>query len=294
MPYTKHMHYSQLLNRKLIEISGDDAVVFLQGLVSNDVARLKEGDAAYAALLSPQGKFLHDFFLLRQHDTILMDCDAASLSDLLARLAMYKLRAKVTISAKEELGIVAVWGDQKSPMGGFADPRLTDMGWRIPGNVKAICDQCEQQGIRAAAPDAYERLRLESGLPDGARDMVRDKSLLLEFGFEDLHGVDFAKGCYVGQEVTARSKYRGQVRKFIYRVEAHETLPETGTPVTLDGAPAGEIRSSLGNAGLALLGVAAVEKAYAENKHFMAGNAVFKAILPSWVSHPPKALTVTE
>jgi len=278
------MRYATL-PRRIIEVSGDDAAAFLQGLVSNDVSRLQKGEAVYAALLTPQGKFLHDFFLVPQGASILIDCDKDSLPDLLARLTMYKLRSKVTIGAKENLGVAAIWGNQKPEMEVFPDPRLAQLGWRAVGDINAIASGC-----KPATFDDYERFRLELGVPDGARDMVRDKSLLLEFGFEDLHGVDFKKGCYVGQEVTARSKYRGQVRRFIYQVRADKVLPPAGTPVVLADVPVGELRSVAGNIGLALLKVEAVEKA----QEFHAAGVACKAALPSWVLHPPKALVVGE
>lgn len=268
--------YAILPQRGVISVLGDDRVDFLQGLVTNDVRKLSGGHALYAALLSPQGKFLHDFFLISRGDAILIDCDKAQLPTLLKRLSMYKLRSKVSIEATD-MGVAAAWGTS-APEHGFADPRLPELGFRIIGDV-ATADASEED---------YERHRLMLGVPDGARDMIENKSLLMEFGFEDLHGVDFSKGCYVGQEVTARSKHRGQVRRFIYSVRAGEALPPAGTKVTLDGAEVGEIRSSLGETGLALLRVEAVQKAEA----FQCGNTRLKASLPEWVTHPPKALAI--
>jgi len=292
------MYYTHLAERKLIEISGDESASFLQGLISNDVMRLREGTAVYAALLTPQGKFLHDFFLTKRSSTILIDCAAESLPDLLSRLSMYKLRSKVNIKAKEDLGVAAIWDGkpvQNSAFVMFLDPRLAELSWRIIGDIAAIESWCAGQKIPKKTMADYERMRLELGIPDGARDMTREKSLLLEFAFEDLNGVDFKKGCYVGQEVTARSKYRGQVRKFIYQVHAtHGTLPPSGTAVTLGDEPAGELRSNQNGIGLALLNVAMVEKALAGDINFQAGDAAFKATLPPWVAHPPKALTIAE
>jgi len=309
------MHYTHLAGRALIECSGEDASVFLQGLVSNDVSRLRDGVAVYAALLAPQGKFLHDFFLLPWQNSILIDCDSQSLPDLLQRLKAYRLRSKVTVGAMaENIGVAAIWDDPdvKCQMSNvknstslpfdscpltfaFPDPRLPQLGWRIVGDIVAISAWCQGQGMQPADDTAYDRLRLELGVPEGVCDMVREKSLLLEFGFEDLHGVDFRKGCYVGQEVTARSKYRGQVRRFIYAVRAVAgTLPASGTPVMLGDAPAGELRSGLGSIGLALLKVAEVEKANRSGADLYAEGAVLKAMLPPWVSHPPKALTIEE
>ncbi len=296
------MRYLRLAHRALIACSGEDVPAFLQGLVSNDVSRLKKGEAVYAALLTPQGKFLHDFFLLPWQNSILVDCDRPSLPDLWQRLNMYKLRSKVTVAAKEDIGVVALWGDKDSGFGiqdsgfeVFPDPRLPQLGYRIVGETAAIEAWCVDRKMDQSSIEEYDRLRLELGIPEGTRDMIQNKSLLLEFGFEDLHGVDFKKGCYVGQEVTARSKYRGQVRRFIYQVRAaNGTLPPPGTPVMLDDAPIGELRSSAGNIGLALLKVAEVEKANATRAGLRIGDIPLTASIPPWVTHPPVALTMEE
>lgn len=230
-----------LPSRAVLAVTGAAAREFLQGLVSNDVAKLASGQAAYAALLSPQGKFLHDFLILcRPDDAFELDCARARLPDLLARLKIYRLRSAVTF---EERGQVAAgWGDAPMPPGGYADPRLPQLGWRLSG-----------EGLEGYGPEApYHRHRLSLGVPDGERDLTADKSLLMEFGFDELHGVDFAKGCYIGQEVTARSKHRGQVRKQLAVVRG-ESLPPAGAAITRAGAPAGEMRGSEGGIGLALL-----------------------------------------
>ncbi|MDE3015545.1 MAG: folate-binding protein YgfZ [Pseudomonadota bacterium] len=282
----------------MISVSGNDRFDFLQGLVSNDVRQLAEHRAVYAALLSPQGKFLHDFFLIKSGDVILIDSDKAQLPALLQRLAMYILRSKVMVEAMPQISVAAAWRIAESGNQGigeqyFSDPRLPALGWRMVGTAAAIEKACAAAGMEPSDEKACDRTRLNLGVPDGARDMIPGKSLLLEFGFEDLHGVDFAKGCYVGQEVTARSKHRGQVRRFIYRVRAASgNLPPPGTPVTLEGAIAGEMRSSLDNVGLALLRVEAVQKADAGDMEFHCGHMALKASLPQWVTHPPKALAV--
>ncbi|MDE3060200.1 MAG: folate-binding protein YgfZ [Pseudomonadota bacterium] len=284
------MPYAQLDDRGLLKVSGEEAVAFLQGLVSNDVRPLAQNRAVYAAMLTPQGRFLHDFFLLPWPDGILIDVSSARLPDLLQRLTLYRLRSKINLEPMPGMSVTAAWerdsgfGIQDS--GVFSDPRLPELGWRIIGEAVDL-------GPGRADAEAYERHRLDLGVPDGSRDMIADKSLLLEFGFEDLHGVDFAKGCYVGQEVTARSKHRGQVRRFIYHVRAGgDMLPLPGTPVMLGDVQAGEMRSSLGNTGLALLKVAEAEKAEAGRLMFHAGTAALKASLPQWVTRPPAAVTI--
>jgi len=264
--------HAMLTDRAVISLSGDDAREFLQGLISNDVRKLEDGQMIYAALLSPQGKFLHDFFVLLRGGVFYLDVDASRAADLLQRLNIYKLRSKVSINLENKLRVAASWGGGGN---GISDPRLPQLGYRIIGEVLA------------EGADDYERHRLELGIPDGAKDMLFDKSLLLEFGFEDLHGVDFNKGCYVGQEVTARSKHRGQVRKFIYQVHANAALPPAGTPIFLGDAESGQMRSSRGNIGLAILRVMDVDAAQKSNKEFHSGNVMLKASLPQWVIHKP-------
>lgn len=248
--------YAPLLGRTLLALTGTDAAGFLDPLVSNDVTRVVAGQAVYAALLSPQGKFLHDF-LITAHPVggLLLDVDAARCADLARRLTLYRLRAKVGIDVLPGWSGYAAWGAGPPPAGPagsivFADPRLPALGWRLwlpPGSpVPATL----------LPDDAYDRHRIALGVPDGARDIEIDKGLLLENHFEALNGVDFSKGCYVGQELTARTKYRGLVKKQLYRVAAVDSvtpLPVAGTVITLAGAEVGRLGSSAGAAGLALL-----------------------------------------
>lgn len=262
------MTQALLPQRGLIRLYGEDTVTFLQGLVSNDVTRLVHGHAVYAALLSPQGKFLHDFFIIRRGDDYLLDTEASRVAELMQRLKMYKLRSKVTIEPLGE-SVSAIWNEKPSADGFiYADPRLPELGFRGIG-LKTSGDA-----------DAYDAFRLSLGVPDGSRDMLVDKTLLLDVGFEQLHGVDFNKGCYVGQEVTARSKFRGQVKKSIYQVSG-PSLPAPGTALYADGQEAGVMRSSRGSRGIAILRVELVEQA----KHILRANdREITAMRPAWIS----------
>lgn len=254
------MEYAYLNDRAIIALSGEDTITFLQGLITNDADRLSQGDALYAAMLSPQGKFLHDFFLLPTQEHILIDIHADRAEDLYKRLSMYKLRSNVTITRKNDTKVMAIWGGEipSLPDGDIyfmADPRLPAMGLRIyaaPETLEPLHTGMQQGD--------YENHRIGLGIPDGAKDMHIDKSLLMEFGFESLHGVSFSKGCYVGQEVTARSKFRGQVRKSLYLVTADTTLPPQGTLIIRDTIQLGELLSVSGQRGLALLRTEELEK----------------------------------
>lgn len=301
------MHYTALPDRALLAVAGEETVSFLQGLVSNDVAKLKEGAMMYAALLSPQGKFLHDFFMVRRGEAILLDIDTSRLSDLLQRLILYKLRSKIHFTKLENEIVAAAWQEEfpsrqreESGEGGnneasppyippasggdniFSDPRLPELGYRMIGGAEPI--KTITQHWQQATPEAYDRMRLALGVP-GTQDFVPDRSLLLEFGFEELHGVDFNKGCYVGQEVTARSKHRAQLRKGLYQVKGMAELPPAGTQVMAGGIEVGQLRTHQGESGLAVLKSEDVEKAAAAGTPLTAANVtIASAVVPRWIA----------
>ena len=263
--------FTPLEGRALLAVAGEDRRKFLQGLVSNDVDKATESRAVWAALLTPQGKFLHEFFIAEIGETLYLEGEAARLSDLKRRLSIYKLRSKVTLAEAGGFKVFAVFGGGAAdalslreepgaarPMWGglgFVDPRRVAMGarvWLPEGAVPA--------GIDAAPFGAWDTHRIILGIPDGSRDIEVEKGILLEVGFEELNGVDFQKGCYVGQELTARTKYRALLKKRLVPVRLEGPLPAPGTLVTQDGAEAGEIRSVAGDRALALLRVEAIEK----------------------------------
>lgn len=256
--------YVRLDDRAVLAVSGGDASGFLQGLVTNDIGKLAGGGAIHAALLTPQGKYLFDFLVFARDGAFCLDCEAEARPALARRLAIYKLRADVAIDAVLPDPVFALFGEGAEEAAGriagadaFADPRHPALGARVVG-------LSGEAAIRAAgaveAPRAeYDALRLSHGIPDGRRDLVPEKSFLLENGFDELNGVDFDKGCYVGQEVTARMKHRKLVRKRLVPVHIDGAAPEPGTPVHRDGSEVGEMRSSAGALGLALLRIDAIE-----------------------------------
>lgn len=255
--------------RGVLSIAGEDRVSFLQGLVTNDVARAAGGQPVYSALLTAQGRFLHDFFIVPQPDSLLLDCEAERRADLMRRLGMYKLRAKVTIEDKTDtLTVILLWGaglDPDALRAGdiaaiYADPRLPALGARAIVAGDSAASWIANHGFSAADEDSYDRHRIALGVPDGSRDLPVERALLLENGFDDLHGIDWQKGCYIGQEVTARMRYRSLVRKQLLPVSIDGPTPEFGAPITLDGAEAGEMRSAVDGLGLALLRQEALDK----------------------------------
>lgn len=223
------------MTRTIFEISGTDAEHFLQGLVTNDAGRATEG-LVYAALLTPQGKYIADFFLFRRGDAILLDVAAGLGPDLARRLAMYKLRADVTIS---ETALKVRRGTGPAPEGAMADPRHAAMGWRLYG------DEAGDDGTD------FDALRVRHRIPASGIELTPD-TFILEAGFERLNGVDFRKGCYVGQEVTARMKHKTELQKGLVTVEIEGAAP-IGTPITAAGKPAGTLFTQSGGQAIAHL-----------------------------------------
>jgi hypothetical protein len=278
--------FALLEDRAVLEIAGPDRADFLQGLISNDVARLTAGHAIYAALLTAQGRYLHDFILAPQGERYLLDGEAARLPDLTRRLTIYKLRSKVTltpigtyivaaafgadVAAALELpaepGAVAPFADGVA----FLDPRDAALGARLilsRDNTTLLAER----GLTLIDAADYDRLRLSRGVPDGSRDLVPEKALLMESRFDELDGIDWNKGCYVGQEVTARMKYRALVKKQLVPVSVAGPLPAPGTAIMAGDEEVGEIRSGRDGVALALL------RLDARDKKLRAGEAIISA-----------------
>lgn len=243
------MPIATLNERAVLEVTGEDRLAFLQGLVSNDVTEAKPGRAVWTALLTPQGKWLADFFLTAEGDRLLLDAEAAQAEMLMQKLLRFRLRSKVAMAPLPGWAVQSGWGEAAMPEGGTPDPRLPEAGWRWLTLNPAPCD---------ATPEAYDAHRLALGLPDGSRDLQAEHSVLLEAGFDELHGVSWSKGCYMGQELTARTKYRGLVKRRLVPVTVEGPLPARGTPVTQAGAEMGEMRSGRDGQGLALLRLSAL------------------------------------
>lgn len=283
--------FAMLEDRGVLAIGGPERASFLQGLISNDTTKISGERAIYAALLTAQGKYLHDFLLVEIGETIWLDGEAARLADLKRRLTIYRLRAKVTIDERPDLAVAAVYGGDAPGEPGaaetlgngvvFVDPRLATLGARAILPRAQISRALRDRGAAPGDFAEYDRLRLGLGVPDGSRDLVLDKSILLESGFDELHGVDWDKGCYIGQELTARTKYRGLIKKRLFPVQIDGPASEPGAIITLDGREAGEMRSSRDATGLALLRLEAVGK-----DGLTAGDARIVPMTPAWMRLP--------
>ena len=296
-PMTDNPRFAILEDRGILAVSGPDRTDFLQGLVSNDIGKVAPGHAVYAALLTPQGKYLHDFFISEAvtgegAETFLLDCELGGIAALQKRLSMYKLRADVGLEDRSgDFTVAAIFGERsvETTLEGiavYADPRLAKAGVRCiltKADAKSIL---ETAGFTPAEPVDYDRLRLTLGLPDATRDLIPEKSLLLENGFDELNGIDWDKGCYMGQELTARTKYRGLVKKRLMPVTFADPPPEPGTPIMLGEKEAGEVRSSQltedGGIGLALIRLESLEN----SAELLAGGVVVTPQKPDWMTQP--------
>lgn len=224
--------------RRIVHLGGKDAVTFLQGLVSNDVLPLQRGEGLiWTALLTAQGKYLVDFFIGRREDTLFLDLPETLADDTLRRLSMYRLRADVTLTPSDW---AMTRGVGNVPLGAMADPRHPALGWRHYGPA-----------LMEPAVD-WDAIRVANLIPETGIELIPAESYLLECGFERLNGVDFRKGCYVGQEVTARMKHKTELRKGLALVALDGSVP-LGTPLLAQGREVGQIYTQSGGQAIAYL-----------------------------------------
>lgn len=226
----------KLENRSVIRLSGPDGRTLLQGLITNDVEKVADGGAVYAGLLTPQGKFLFDMIIIADGDDLLLDVEAERKADLIRRLMMYKLRADVEI-IDDHSSVWALFDGEAEQGVSYTDPRHTSLHKRV------IAAENPAPNAEALPYSEYEERRIRHGVPDGSRDMAVEKYFWLETAAEKLNGVSFTKGCFVGQELTARMKHRTTLKKKLTPFKLSGDA-ESGDPIlTADSKSAGEIRS---------------------------------------------------
>ena len=275
---TSDIALALLPDRGVVSVSGTDTAKLLQGLLTNDLSGLDAAPAIYAGLLSPQGKILFDFFVVKSAGGVLLDVARDRADDLVKRLTLYKLRADVTFrNVSEDHAVLAAFGPQaRLDMGiSYPDPRLPGLGWR------AIVAKNDIPST--AAPDsAYHAHRIASGVPEGGRDFTFGDTFPHEALFDQLHGVSFTKGCYVGQEIVSRMEHRGTARKRVVPVVADVALQE-GTAVKAGDIEIGTVGSVCGRRGLALLKLDRAGEAAAKGVTLMAGSVPISIQLPDWV-----------
>jgi folate-binding protein YgfZ len=269
-----------LSDRGVVRVAGEDASKLLQGLITNDIALLTPDRALFAALLTPQGKILFDFFIFLHGGAYLLDTAAAHAPQLAKRLAMYRLRSRVDISDDSATyRVLAMWGDGGG--GGVADPRLAGLGTRILLEPGAATETAAQFGITATEAD-YHAHRIALGVPEGGKDYALGDTFPHEANFDLLAGVSFTKGCFVGQEVVSRMQHRGLARKRIVIVEADAALV-SGSEVTAGTSKIGSIGSVAGNRALALVRLDRAQEAAGKGETLAASGTPLRLRIPDYL-----------
>jgi folate-binding protein YgfZ len=284
-----------LPDQGVVKVSGEDARNFLNGLLTTDVALLRPGLGRFGALLTPQGKIVVDFLITETPSGhgggFLIDCPRALAQSLADKLGFYKLRAKVAVeNLSDSLGVLAAWdGDPAvTPDLTFADPRNAALGWRIlvPAELKQkVADLIGADLVDSSAYDAH---RIALGVPRGGLDFIYGDAFPHETNMDRLHGVDFDKGCYVGQEVVSRMQHRGTARTRTVRIVLEDFSPETGTAIVAGDKPVGTIGSTAGHHGLALIRIDRAADALAAGTPLTSGGLAIRLAEPDELSTAAK------
>lgn len=289
------IYYTELTNRGVLKVSGADKLAFLQGLVTNDVGRLAAETSLYSLLLTPQGKHFFDLFLTEVGDEWWIEADRARLEELKKRLSLYKLRSNVSLDIDQEQHIFALWGEnvaatfdlqdvpgqtQHSPVWhAYIDPRLQGLGVRMIVESSRIAELQRCEGLKMVGAQEYCYHRYGLGVPESDAELLVDKSIPLENGMDELKAIDWQKGCYMGQELTSRTRYRGLVRKRLFPVSFKEDI-DPGMPIMAGDAEVGMWRSVCRDRGLALIRLEAL------NKTLICGGTEVTIIQPNWMVLP--------
>lgn len=267
-----------LPDRGVVKVSGEDARNFLNGLVTADVGRVQPGLARFGALLTPQGKIILDFLITEAPSGdgggFLLDCPRALAQTLADKLGFYKLRAKVKVeNLSGALGVLAAWDGEPATMSelGFVDPRSERLGWRILIAEELAPKVAQLVGADLVGSTAYEAHRIACGVPRGGIDFMYGDAFPHETNMDRLHGVDFDKGCYVGQEVVSRMQHRGTARTRIVRLILEVSPPEAGVGIVAGDKPVGTMGSSSEGMGLGLVRIDRAADALAAGVGLTAG-----------------------
>ena len=276
-----------LLDRAVLDVTGPDAEEFLQGLVTNNLDKLKDRDALFAALLTPQGKINYEFFIIPKQQGFYLEMAKGGLDEIFKKLSLYKLRADVEIANLSESHMV-FWLAGPGELSCaealiFGDPRSNDLGLRAIVPVDQMSTFCE--GLEASTPDDYLNARLETEIPEGGYDYALGNTFPHEACYDLLDGVDFSKGCYVGQEVVSRMQHRSTTRKRIVCVSSDDALPESGAEIRTESSLLGVLGSRLGQKGLALIRLDRAGKALDNGDKIKADGVHVTLSIPSWGSY---------
>jgi tRNA-modifying protein YgfZ len=284
-----------LPDRGVVKVSGADARDFLNGLVTTDVTRLEPGLGRFGALLTPQGKITADFLITEaasgEGGGFLIDCPRALAQNLADKLGFYRLRAKVTVeNLSDSLGVLAVWDGEPfvKPDLAYADPRNAALGWRIVVAEALAQKTADLIGAELVDSSVYDAHRIASGVPRGGLDFMYGDAFPHETNMDRLHGVDFDKGCYVGQEVVSRMQHRGTARTRTVRLILDGAAPEPGAVILAGDKQVGNMGSSANGAGLAMVRIDRVADAMDADTSLTAGGVAIHLAEPDEVRSQPK------
>ena len=283
------MKAALLPDRGVVKVAGDDARTFLHGLLSADILGLGPGGARFCALLTPQGKIIADFIVTeapaKDGGGFFFDVPRALTKTLVDKLNLYKLRSRVMAEdLSEVLGVLAAWGGVATASVGlsYPDPRLPALGIRIMLAPHRAADAAAHLGAALVEADQYEAHRIALGIPHGGVDFGYGDAFPHEADMDQLGGIDFAKGCYVGQEVVSRMEHRGIARTRAVTVSYEGTAPQAGAAITAGGRQVGTMGSAVGGRGLALLRLDRVAEALSREEELLAGDVPVRPIKPEW------------
>jgi folate-binding protein YgfZ len=277
-----------LPDRGVVSVTGDDAWKLLQGVTTNDMALLRTQAAVHSALLSPQGKILFEFFVVQCPGGFCLETARERAPALAERLLLYRLRARADIKdASADYTVAAIWGGSYAPRGAgqqplwFSDPRLPDMGYRELVTIRSDWALAGEQADCATQEDFHAH-RIGLGVPEGGKDYEFGDTFPHEASFDQLQGLSFTKGCYVGQEVVSRMQNRANVRKRIVQVKALTPLPAPGTAISAGGIEIGSLGSVAGDSGLALVRLDRAAEFAAKGESLYADTVPLRIAIPSW------------
>ena len=311
--WSMSIYHSHLEDRTIIRIGGDDRVDFMQNLVTQDVSRPQSGACVMAALLTPQGRVLVDFLVSRTDDGFMIECDAEQAEELFTRLRRYRLRRPVDLAHETGLSVWILWETTTPPdnppatlpatlpVGALRDSRHPDLGWRLMAPADATAN-AQGSDTEPASLDMWHAVRIAAAVPQGPVDLIPERALMLEAGLDRLGAVDFEKGCYVGQEVTARTHYRGLVKRRLAPFILADTAATPGAAITDDGKSLGTVLSTAstgtgnagpGNAGtgsicLAAMKLSDLHRLQAGDGSVQIGGAPAMLSLPDWMVPLPQ------
>jgi tRNA-modifying protein YgfZ len=274
---------TEFQRRGVVAVAGPDAATFLNDLVTADIDRATPGQAVYAGLLTPQGKILFDFIIFVDGERFLFDIARASVADFVKRLGFYRLRAKVTVDdVSTDYRVIALWGPEGVPhVDGISspDPRLASLGVRV-----IVPASLPQHGFTPVGEAEYDAHRISLGIPEGGIDFAFGDTFPHDVDMEQLSGVDFGKGCYIGQEVVSRMEHRGTARRRFILAQSKGRFPPVGTAVNAAGKAIGTLGSSSNGSGLAMVRLDRAKDAIDAGTPIMAGDSELTLSLPGWAT----------